>query len=172
MKKIFTLISAFAISIGVKAQAPVPTSYDFENGGTYPTGWTLNPLGTGTQYYTTSFACNSSAYSLKLDLSGENLVIFLASQPGEITYNIRGNTGTSSPWNGNFQIQESVDGNSWTAIKTYTGTGGASGGGLDVSMCVSQNRNADKSSNKIHSFYLRNKNYGKCGSGRYYDQSS
>ncbi len=138
MKKIYSLISALAVSLSISAQAPVPTSYDFENGGTYPLGWTLNAFGTGSQYYTTSSACNSSAYSLKFDFSNESLVIFLSSQPGVITYNIRANTGSSSPWNGNFQVQESVNGTTWTAIKTYSGSGGPSLGGLDVNTCLSQ----------------------------------
>lgn len=138
MKKIYSLISALAVSLSISAQAPVPTSYDFENGGTYPLGWTLNALGVGTQYYTTSFACNSSAYSLKFDANNENLTIFLSSQPGAITYNIRANTGSATPWNGNFQIQESVNGTTWTAVKTYSGSGGPTAGGLDVNTCLSQ----------------------------------
>jgi len=138
MKKIYSLISAIALSMSAIAQAPVPTSYDFENGGTYPTGWTLNPLGVGTQYYTTSFACGGSAYSLKLDTDGENLVIALSSQPGTISYNIRANTGSTTPWNGDMRVQESVNGTTWTSIKTYTGTGGPSAGGLDVNACQAQ----------------------------------
>ncbi len=114
MKKIYLLVSALALSISAFAQAPVPTSYDFENGGTYPTGWTLNPLGVGSQYYTTSFACGNSAYSLKLDTDGENLVVALSSQPGVVSYNIRANTGSTTPWNGDMQIQESVNGTTWT----------------------------------------------------------
>jgi endonuclease I len=139
MKKIYSLISAIALSMSAIAQAPVPTSYDFENGGTYPIGWTLNPLGVGTQYYTTSFACGGSAYSLKLDTDGENLVIALSSQPGTISYNIRANTGSTTPWNGIMKIEESVNGTTgWTAIKTYSGTGGPSAGGLDVNACQAQ----------------------------------
>lgn len=138
MKKVYSLISALALSISAFAQAPVPTSYDFENGGTYPAGWILNPLGAGSQYYTTSFACGSSAYSLKFDVANENLVINLSSQPGVVSYNIRANTGSTTPWNGNFQVQESTDGSLWTAIKTYSGTGGAGAGGLDVSTCQAQ----------------------------------
>ena len=138
MKKIYSLFSALALSISALAQAPVPTSYDFENGGTYPTGWTLNPLGAGSQYYTTSFACGNSAYSLKLDTDLENMVIALSSQPGIVSYNIRANTGSTTPWNGIMKIEESVNGTLWTAIKTYSGTGGAGAGGLDVNSCQAQ----------------------------------
>lgn len=163
MKKVYSLISAIALSLSAAAQAPVPTSYDFENGGTYPTGWTLNPLGTGTQYYTTSFACNNSAYSLKLDIANENLVIFLSSQPGPVTYNIRANTGSTTPWNGNFQVQESPDGTTWTAIKTYTGTGGAAGGGLDVNTCVSQTATPTNPASRYIRFIYVTKTTGNVG---------
>jgi hypothetical protein len=142
MKKIYSIITAVTMSFSSFAQAPVPTSYDFENGGIYPTGWTLNAAGVGTQYYTSSFSCGSSLYSLKFDTpgttTGENLLIYLVSQPGDITYNIRANTGSATPWNGNFQLQESVDGLAWTAFKTYSGTGGPTAGGLDVNACQSQ----------------------------------
>jgi len=75
MKKIYSLISALALSVSAFAQAPVPTSYDFES--TYPTGWTLNPVGTGSQYYTSAFTCASGgAFGLKFDQPNESLVIF------------------------------------------------------------------------------------------------
>ena len=151
MKKIYSLISALAFSVLAIAQAPVPTSYDFENGGTYPTGWTLNPLGAGTQYYTTSFACNSSAYSLKLDTDFENLTIFLSSQPGNVTYNLRANTGSTTPFSGNFQVQESVDGTNWTAIKTYTN------GMIDVNSCQSQTATPTNPNSRYIRFYFTDK---------------
>lgn len=157
MKKIYSLISAFAITINAFAQAPVPTSYDFENGGTYPTGWTLNPLGAGTQYYTTSFACGNSAYSLKLDTDGENLVVALSSQPGVVTYNIRANTGSTTPWNGDMQIQESVNGTTWTAFKTYSGTGGPGAGGLDVNSCQAQSATPTNPNSRYIRFVLVDK---------------
>lgn len=162
MKKIYSLISALALSLSAFAQAPVPTSYDFENGGAYPTGWTLNPLGAGTQYYTTSSACGSSAYSLKLDTDGENLVIALSSQPGNVTYNIRANTGNPSTgaWNGDMRIQESPDGLAWTTIKTYTGTGGAGAGGLDVNSCQSQTATPTNPSSRYIRFILIDKIFG------------
>lgn len=163
MKKIHALISALAFTMSAFAQAPVPTSYDFENGGTYPTGWTLNQAGTGTQYYTTSFACNTSAYSLKLDIANESLVIFLSSQPGAVTYNIRANTGSATPWNGNFQVQESPNGTVWTAIKTYTGTGGAAAGGLDVNTCVSQTATPTNPASRYIRFIYITKTTGNVG---------
>ena len=157
MKKIYSLISAIALSISAFAQAPVPTSYDFENGGTYPTGWTLNPLGTGTQYYTTSFACGNSAYSLKLDFDGENMVVALSSQPGTISYNIRANTGSTTPWNGIMKIEESVNGTLWNAIKTYSGTGGPGAGGLDVNTCQAQTATPTDPNSRFIRFILVDK---------------
>lgn len=151
MKKIYSLISALAISISALAQAPVPTSYDFENGGAYPSGWTLNPLGSGSQYYTSAFACNTSAYSLKLDFDLENLTISLSSQPGIVTYNLRANTGSTTAFSGNFQVQESADGNSWTAIKTYTN------GMIDVSTCQTQTATPTNPNSRYIRFYFADK---------------
>lgn len=152
MKKIYSLISALALSISAFAQAPVPTSYDFENGGTYPTGWTLNPLGAGTQYYnSTSSTCGNSLYSLKLDTDFENLLIYLSSQPGNVTYNLRANTGSTTPFSGNFQVQESVDGNTWTAIKTYTN------GMIDVNSCQSQTATPTNPNSRYIRFYFFDK---------------
>jgi endonuclease I len=164
MKKIYLLVSALALSISAFAQAPVPTSYDFENGGTYPTGWTLNPLGTGTQYYTTTFACGGSAYSLKMDFDGENMVVALSSQPGTISYNIRANTGSTTPWNGDFQIQESVNGTTgWSTFKTYSGTGGAGAGGLDVNSCQAQTATPTNPNSRYIRFILVDKITGNVG---------
>ena len=152
MKKIYSLISALALSVSAFAQAPVPTSYDFENGGTYPTGWTLNPLGPGTQYYnSTSSTCGNSLYSLKLDTDFENLLISLSSQPGNVTYNLRANTGSTTPFSGNFQVQESVDGSTWIAIKTYTN------GMIDVSSCQSQTATPTNPNSRYIRFYLLDK---------------
>lgn len=152
MKKIYSLISALALSISAIAQAPVPTSYDFENGGTYPTGWTLNPLGAGTQYYnSTSSTCGNSLYSLKLDTDFENLLIYLSSQPGNVTYNLRANTGSTTPFSGNFQVQESVDGSNWTAIKTYTN------GMIDVNSCQSQTATPTNPNSRYIRFYFFDK---------------
>lgn len=139
MKKIYSLISAITLTVSAMAQAPVPTSYDFES--TYPTGWTLNPVGTGSQYYTSSFTCaNGGAFGLKFDQPNESLVIFLSSQPGAITFGMKANTGSTSPWNGNYQVQESTNGTTWTAIRTYSGTTGFAGTGIDVdpAPCVTQ----------------------------------
>jgi len=157
MRKIHALISALALTIGAFAQAPVPTSYDFENGGTYPTGWTLNPAGTGTQYYTSSSSCNGSAYSLKIDFAGatngENLVINVSSQPGPVTYNIKGATsGSSVLWDGTFAIQESITGaaGTYTNITTHTGAGAISN-----SVCITYTATpANPASRYIRFIYL------------------
>jgi endonuclease I len=140
MKKIYSLISAMAFSVMAIAQAPVPTMYDFES--TFPTGWTLNPVGTGSQYYTSSFTCvGGGSFGLKFDQSNESLVINLSSQPGVVTFGMKANTGSASvQWNGNYQVQESINGTTWTTIKTYSGTAGFAGTGIDVdpAPCVTQ----------------------------------
>lgn len=163
MKKITTLISAFALSIGVFAQAPVPTFYDFENGGIYPTGWTLNAAGVGTQYYTTTNACGSSAYSLKMDFAGtttgENLVINVISQPGIVSYNIRGNTGSATPWSGTYEVQESITGavGTYTTFKSHTGSGGLVNG---PTACVTHTALPTNANSRYIRFYFLAKTTG------------
>jgi endonuclease I len=159
MRKIHAVISALALTMSAFAQAPVPTSYDFENGGTYPTGWTLNPAGTGTQYYTSSSSCNGSAYSLKIDFAGatngENLVINVSSQPGPVTYNIKGATsGSSVAWDGTFSVQESITGaaGTYTTIATHTGAGA-----LSNSVCVNYTATPTNANSRYIRFIYLNK---------------
>lgn len=165
MKKAYSLISALALTIGAFAQAPVPTSYDFENGGTYPTGWTLNPAGTGTQYYTSSNSCNGSAYSLKFDFAGatngENLVINVSSQPGAVVYSIKGNTsGPTVAWDGTFSVQESITGatGTYTTFATHTGTAA-----LSVSACVTHTATPANPASRYIRFIYLNKVSGNVG---------
>lgn len=99
-------------------QAPVPTSWNCE--GTVPAGWTLN-VGTN-PYYASSSACAGSG-SLRLDQSGEWVMVEFGSQPGTVTYSLRGMVGTAPAWDGTFRVQESVDGVNWVTMTTFTGVG-------------------------------------------------
>lgn len=116
------LIPALFIASPIPAlraqQAPVPTYWACE--GAVPTGWTLN-LGTN-PYYTSSSACAGSG-SLRLDATGEWVMVEFGSQPGAITYSLRGMVGTAPVWDGTFKVQESVDGTNWVTITTFQGPG-------------------------------------------------
>lgn len=132
MKKIYSLISAIALGLNSFAQAPVPTSYDFENGLPLPTGWTFTNANASNDFYTTTATACEGTRALRLDIANDKLEIELVSQPGPITFSIRGNTGGATPWAGNFQVQESTNGSAWTAIKTFTN------GMIDANACQSE----------------------------------
>jgi endonuclease I len=109
MKKII-LASLFAIasSITAVAQAVLPTSWSFTT-TSFPTGWTT----VGTAYYTAS---GFTPPALKFDSSGDLLTINFASDPGNVTYYLAGNSFSG----GTFIVEESVDGSSWTTLHTHT----------------------------------------------------
>lgn len=132
MKKIYSLLIAAALGLNSFAQAPVPTSYDFEGGANYPTGWTFTDAGGSNQFYSTTATACSGTYAQRFDLSNDKLVIFLTSQPGAITFKIRANTGGPGAWAGNYRVEESLDGTTWTSVKTFTN------GMIDASACQSE----------------------------------
>lgn len=122
MKK--TLLWAVMILIGASlgAQAPLPTSFSFDNGVALPTGWVENILlGTGTN---TRYTPGSDATSAcRLDFTGEFVSINFLDAPGSVSYFIKG-TGIppAAAFQGQFDVQESVDGNVWTSVRTFTNT--------------------------------------------------
>jgi endonuclease I len=103
--------------------APVPSpNYSFD--GPLPPGWTSQLLlGSGTA---TTYTSGGSAYTIpscRLDNTGEFVAIHFADQPGAVSYWIKGNVGgTTTVFIGTFSIQESVDGQTWTNMRTFTGT--------------------------------------------------
>ena len=112
------LITAFALLVSMLtlAQAPVPTSWDVENYAAIPNGWQhINVGATGTIYGAAN-SCGSQA--LRLDEDGDALKIWVGQQPGNISFKAR---STGNPWDGIFKVQESVDGNTWSDITTFSG---------------------------------------------------
>jgi endonuclease I len=114
------LITAFALLVSMLtfAQAPVPTSWDVENYAAIPAGWQHINVGSTGTIYGSANSCGSQA--LRLDEDGDALLIWVGQQPGAITFKAR---STGTPWDGVFKVQESVDGNTWTAITTFSGSG-------------------------------------------------
>jgi hypothetical protein len=110
--KMIKLLALALLPFAVSAQAPVPTTWDMA--GTAPQGWSTS--GTGT--YASANLC-VVAPSTKLDGTNDYLQIFLADAPGTVTYYI-GGTSTGNPWQGTFNVQESVNGSNWTDLKVYT----------------------------------------------------
>ncbi len=116
------MLAAGVTSLAAFGQAVLPTSWGFAT-TTFPTGWTA----TGTDYYTAS---GNPAPALKLDGTGDNLVIYFASSPGNLTYDIAGN-GFSG---GTFTVEQSDNGTAWTPLHTFTSIpgGGAYNATTDV----------------------------------------
>jgi endonuclease I len=100
------------------AQAPVPTSWDVENYAAIPAGWQhINVGATATTYGATN-SCGSQA--LRLDEDNDALLIWLGQQPGTVSFKAR---STGTPWDGIFKVQESIDGNTWSDMTTFSGSG-------------------------------------------------
>jgi len=119
MKKILLSITGLlAWSFCVFAQAPVPTSWDFENFATPPAGWTfIDAGGTGGPTYGATSSCGSQA--LRMDWDNEQLVIHFGQQPGSMTFSAR---STGTPWDGIFKVQESADSINWSNMLVFSGT--------------------------------------------------
>lgn len=116
MKRSSLLTTLLTIAFGAFAQSPVPTFWDCST-GIPPEGWTFNNINGGNTNYSAAASCDGVS-SLRFDADNESLTIFFGQQPGEINYKIGGST-TGSPWEGNFTVDESVDGANWVNVNTY-----------------------------------------------------
>lgn len=109
MKKIiYALLFVIAANVNAIAQATLPTSWSFTTTG-LPTGWTQ----TGTAFYTASGATPPAC---KFDNTGDMVTINFASNPGNLTYYLAGNSFSG----GTFLVEESVTGSTWTTLHTFT----------------------------------------------------
>lgn len=118
MKNIFIAL-CFAPLFAV-AQAVLPTTWNFSTPGvsTPPAGWSYN---VGTNGNLTYAFGKDDALSARLDATGENIVINFSEKPGNLTYFISPQNA-GRPWTGQFDVQESADGITWTTIRSYTST--------------------------------------------------
>jgi len=105
---IYASILVLLVSFTGFAQAILPTSWSFTT-TTLPTGWTENEA----VFYTAS---GNTPPAKKFDSTGDNLVIHFASNPGNLTYYLAGNSFTG----GTFTVEESEFGTTWTALHTFT----------------------------------------------------
>jgi hypothetical protein len=113
MKKIiFFFLFSLAIT-GAWAQTTLPTSFgNFSQ--PLPTGWSYFD-GIGSGVYATG---SDGTPACRLDATDEYLEIFFSDVPGTLTYSIRG-TGTTISFTGTFSVQESVDGTTWTTMRSF-----------------------------------------------------
>lgn len=115
MKK-FTLafIGLFAMMSISFAQTTLPTSWDCQP-STLPTlGWTTDMV----NYYNAGSVgyYHSSPSACKFDATGRYIIVNFADAPGIVSYWLRG----SSFSGGTFTVEESTNGTTYTAVKTYT----------------------------------------------------
>lgn len=109
MKRIiYTSILVLLASFNGISQAILPTSWSFTT-TTLPTGWTESE----TNFYTAS---GNTPPAKKFDTTGDNLVIYFSSNPGNLTYYLAGNSFSG----GTFTVEESDLGAVWTPLHTHT----------------------------------------------------
>ncbi|MEN9440344.1 MAG: hypothetical protein RLZ33_420 [Bacteroidota bacterium] len=109
MKRLFyTSILVLLVSFTGLSQAVLPTGWGFST-ITLPTGWTES----GTGFYTAS---GTTPPTMKFDNTGDFLTINFASNPGNLTYFLAGNSFTG----GTFTVEESEFGTVWTTLHTHT----------------------------------------------------
>ncbi|MBX7181208.1 MAG: endonuclease [Bacteroidia bacterium] len=116
LKRLFTA-AILSFSAGAFAQAPLPTSYNFEGfagQSSLSAGWTTNI--TGTYTYTTG----QSGVSGKIDLQGEYIGVQTNDPMGVVTYYLKGSTSNGAAWQGTFTLEESTNGSNWTALTTFS----------------------------------------------------
>ncbi|MES2591113.1 MAG: endonuclease [Bacteroidota bacterium] len=111
MKKIYyTLSFILVLNLAAFAQAVLPTSWSFST-TTLPTGWSaLDPV---PAYYSAS---GNTPPAYKFDATADQITIFVASNPGNVTYWLAGNSFAG----GTFLVEESVNGTSWTTLHSHT----------------------------------------------------
>ncbi len=115
MKKIYSLLIASVFTAVAFGQAVLPTTWNFAT-TTLPTGWSENNVNSASvpvPYYTGS---GNPAPAYKIDATNDALIINFASTPGNLTYDIIGNSFSG----GTFIVQESTNGTTWTALHTFT----------------------------------------------------
>jgi hypothetical protein len=114
-KLIFLTIILFVININSSGQATLPFTYDGGNAVTSVTGLTQSGLGTD---YTTS-------PKMKFDTTGDYLILNFLGVAGTLSFNIEWNQTTSaSRFPGDFTLQESPDGVTYSTVQLFNSTNG------------------------------------------------
>lgn len=88
--------------------ATLPFTYDGNGQGELPTGLTQSGVGS----YTTS-------PSMKFDSEGDYLILKMNEAPKALYFDVKGNPGQNG-WAGTFNVQTSVDGETYTDLASYT----------------------------------------------------
>jgi len=114
LKKLLSVPLALLLWLNAAAQAPLPTSANFDD--PMPTGWTeFLDVVVGNTRYTNGLV----GAACRLDATGEYVLVNYGDVCGSVTYHIKGQG--SALTNDVFTIQESANGSTWTAMRTLTG---------------------------------------------------
>lgn len=113
MKKISALFAALLTVQILLAQATLPLSWNFAT-NVLPEGWSeVNVNSANAPYYTGS---GNPQPAYKLDATGDILMVQVATTPGNLSYDITGNSFSG----GTFLVEESEDGLVWSTLHTFT----------------------------------------------------
>ena len=120
--KITVFLCSLLLLMGGKSwgQATLPISTTTLSATSLPTGFTGSHL--GGDYSTPVNPSISFKTQNNTPASASNLVIYFTGVPGTLTYTCKGNP-SSGNYVGNFIVQESANGTSWTTLRTIAGNG-------------------------------------------------
>ncbi len=118
LKKIILNIGFCVAAVASQAQALLPTSWNFSTPSisSPPAGWTL---GLGTNGNLTYAFGIGDALSCRLDATGEFVTINITDKPGELSYYLSPQNAGAA-WGGQFDIQESDNGTTWSTLRSIT----------------------------------------------------
>jgi len=113
--KMMLLAIIMMASGSVWGQAILPFSYDDGKPATNVTG--LTQTGLGSDY--------TASPKMKFDTAGDNLILFFTGSPGTLSFKIKWNQSTAATrFPGDFILQESADGSTYTTVQLYNTTNG------------------------------------------------
>ncbi|MCR5334590.1 MAG: DUF4465 domain-containing protein [Bacteroidaceae bacterium] len=96
---------------------PAVIPFEFDGGKADITpGKGMTATGLGTDY--------TKSPKLKFDSNGDKLIINIASEAKYLNYVIKGNGSGSDPQAGEFNVEESADGETYTSLKSYSNING------------------------------------------------
>lgn len=104
----------FLISGKLFSQTPatLPISTGAMSKSALPQGFSQSNLGT-------DYSTNPCSTSLKFDTTGDYLLLYFTGVATSLSYKMKANTqSNTNDWTGIFTVEESVDGNSWTVLRT------------------------------------------------------
>lgn len=119
IKKFAIIVTAVLAQFGsLFSQGTLPMFWDMD-GANAPTGFSADqgPAGSKLVYSSTALV-NSAPYALRLDYTTEYAQAYWSGKADTVSFYLAG-TSTGNPWQGEVSIDESVDGSTWSTIKTF-----------------------------------------------------